>query len=113
MQIKTRQVNDVLVFDMEGRLDHQTAGDTNEAMTRIINDSTNKMILLNLKNLEYVSSAGLSVILLAAKLINSSRGRIKICEANGVVKEVMEMAGFNKLLPMYEREQEGIAAFAT
>jgi anti-anti-sigma factor len=111
MQIKNRQIDNVLVFDMEGRLDHQTASDANDAMTQIINDSNNKMILLNLKGLEYISSAGLSVMLLAAKLVNSSRGKIKICEANGVVKEVMEVSGFNKLLPMYESEKEGIASF--
>ena len=113
MQIKTRQIDNVLVFDMAGRLDHQTSGDTNAEMTRIINDSDNKMILLNLKGLEYISSAGLSVILLAAKLIQSSRGKIKICEAQGVVKEVMEISGFNKLLPMYESEKEGITSFAS
>ena len=112
MQIKTRHVDNVLVFDMEGRLEHQTSDDANDEMTRIIKDSHNKMILLNLKGLEYVSSSGLSVILSAAKLVQSSRGKIKVCEAKGKVKEVMEVTGFNKLLPVYESEKEGITSFA-
>ncbi|TDI71604.1 MAG: anti-sigma factor antagonist [Bacteroidetes bacterium] len=112
MQIKTRQIDDVLVFDMAGRLDHQTSSDANDAVAQIIKDSNNKMFLINLKGLEYISSAGLSVILLAAKLIKSSSGKIKICEAQGVVKEVLEIAGFNSLLSMYESEKEGIASFA-
>ena len=111
MQIKTRHVHNVLVFDMEGRLERLTSGDTNDEMTRIIKDSDNKMILLNFKGLEYVSSSGLSVILLAAKLAESSHRKIKVCEAKGEVKQVMEITGFNNLLPVYESEKEGITSF--
>ncbi len=68
--------------------------------------------MLNVKNLEYMSSAGLRVILTAAKLLQASAGEMKICQANGVVKEVLETSGFNSLVNMYDDEKDAVAAFS-
>jgi anti-anti-sigma factor len=54
-----------------------------------------KRVLLNLEKLEYVSSAGLRVILRGAKLLRVNRGELKICNASGLVRNVLETSGFN------------------
>ncbi len=110
MEIHTRQVNDVLVVDMAGSLDTQTSGYASDEMVRIAQGGNSK-VLLNLDKLEYLSSAGLRVILLAAKLLQASRGELKICHANGVVKEIMEVSGFDSLLRMYDSENDALTAF--
>ena len=70
----------------------------------------NKQIVLNLDKLDYVSSAGLRVIIRASKLLQAARGEMKICHANGVEKEVLEKSGFNSLLKIYDTEKEAVAA---
>ena len=70
-------------------------------------------VVLNLDKMEYVSSAGLRVILTAAKLLKSSAGEMKICNANGVVKEVLETSGFNHIINIYDQENDAIEAFGT
>ncbi|MGB5835059.1 MAG: STAS domain-containing protein [Thiohalocapsa sp.] len=112
MQIETRKVYDILVVDMIGKLDTTTSGDASDRMVAIA-QGEDKQIILNLEQLEYVSSAGLQVILRTSKLLQARRGELKICSANGVVKEVLELSGFNSLLKLYASEKDAVAAFST
>ncbi len=112
MEITTRKVNDVLVVDMTGRLVTQTSGYASDEMVQIAK-SGNSKIVLNLDNLEFISSAGLSVILRAAKLLQTSGGALKICRANSLVNKVMETSGFKSLLTMYDSENDALAAFSS
>ena len=109
MQIDTRDVAGMTVVDMVGRLDTSTSGDAYDQMVAIAKSGASKVIL-NLDKVEYVSSAGLRVILTAAKLLKSSMGEMKICHANGVVKEVLETSGFDHIIDIYDEENEAIAA---
>lgn len=109
MEINTRNVDGVTVVDITGSLDTQTSGAASDEMARITQDAPK--MLLNLENLDFLSSAGLRVILRAAKELKGSGGTIKICNAAGVVKEVMEISGFGSLLDLHASEDEAIAAF--
>ena len=109
MQIDTRDVAGMTVVDMVGRLDTSTSGDAYDQMVAIAKSGASKVIL-NLDKVEYVSSAGLRVILTAAKLLKSSMGEMKICHANGVVKEVLESSGFDHIIDIYDEENEAITA---
>ncbi len=110
MEISTRKVNDVLVVDMAGELVTQTSGYASDEMVQIAK-SGNSKIVLNLDKLEYVSSAGLRIILVAAKLLRTSGGEMKICHTNGTVNEIMKTSGFKSLLLMYDSENDALAAF--
>jgi anti-anti-sigma factor len=66
MKIETRSVYDVLVVDMSGRLDSMSSGDAGDRIVEIARGE-HKRVLLNLEKLDYVSSAGLRVILRGAK----------------------------------------------
>lgn len=110
MEITTRQVYDVSVVDMSGRLDSQAAGYGNDEMVRIVKGE-NKKILINLDKLDFITSAGLRVLLLASKLQRSSGGQFKICNANQFVKDVLETSGFSSLISLYPTEAEAVKSF--
>ena len=109
MDISTRNVDGVTVIDMTGSLDTQTSGAASDEMARIAQEASK--MLLNLENLDFLSSAGLRVILRTAKELKGSGGAIKVCNAAGVVKEVMEISGFGSLLDLHTSEAEAIGAF--
>lgn len=111
MQIDVRNVYDVLVVDMAGRLDSQTAGVSGDRMTEIVRGD-HKKIVLNLQNLEYVSSAGLRIILRASKLLQGLGGEFRICNATGLVREVLDSAGFSSLLKTYDTEKDAVSSFS-
>jgi len=110
MNIETREVYDVLVVDMSGRLDSTSSGDAGDRIVDIAKGA-HRRVLLNLEKLEYVSSAGMRVILRGAKLLQGNRGELKICNARGLVRTVLETSGFNSLIKVYDTEQEAFSAF--
>ena len=110
MEIATRRVYDVLVVDMNGRLDSHSSGDAGDRFVDIV-QGHDKRIVLNLSKLDYVSSAGLRVILRGAKLLQEKLGELKICGANQTVGNVLLTAGFDSLIKLYATEKEAFAAF--
>lgn len=110
MEIKSRVTNGVAIADLIGELDTQAAGPASEEMNRITKGGHTKL-LLNLDKLSFVSSAGLRIILRTAKLLEASGGKLKLCNVNGVVREVMQISGFATLLDIHDNEEQALAAF--
>ncbi|WP_270937550.1 STAS domain-containing protein [Falsiroseomonas oryzae] len=111
MQFATRKVQDVLVIELSGRLDSHTAGDVGDRIDAIGTGAETRCVL-NLGGLDYVSSAGLRVILRLSRLLKSHGGELKISNARDMVAAVLETAGFDSLLRMHATEQEAVDAFA-
>lgn len=109
MNITTRTVRDVLVADVSGRLDTGMSGPASEEMSRIAAGATK--VLLNFENLEFISSAGLRVLLRTAKQLTGSGGTMKLCGATGIVKEIMEISGFDTLLDLHDSEEDALSGF--
>ena len=61
-------------------------------------------------NTDYISSAGLRVILKAAKSVDKSGGGVAVCRANSHVKEVLDLSGFQMLLKVAKTVDKAIAA---
>ena len=111
MQIETRKVHDVLVIDLEGRLESRTTGDIGDRMVAIAT-GPDKHVLLNIAKLEYLISAGLRILLQTAKLLQSNRGELKICSATEAVRNILATAGLDSLLKAYDTEKDPFAAFS-
>jgi anti-sigma B factor antagonist len=107
MQISTRDSYGITVVDMEGSLDTSTSGETGDELVRLVKAGNDK-ILLNLEKLDYVSSAGLRAILVAAKLLQNARGEMRICSPNDTVREVLEISGFHSLLRLHDTEADAL-----
>ena len=94
MQIKKELENNVLVLALEGRLDTVTAPE----LEREINDLSGvRDLVIYMKNLEYISSAGLRVILKAQKTMNT-QGSMKQKNVGDSIMEVFEITGFSDIL---------------
>jgi anti-anti-sigma factor len=110
MKIETRIVYDVAVIDMSGRLDSSSSGDAGDRIMSIV-QGEHKRVLLNLEKVDFVSSAGLRVIIRGAKFLQVNRGELKICNPRSEIRKVLETTGFNFLIRMYDTEKEAFAAF--
>jgi len=110
MEIHTRRVKDVVVADLIGRLESRTSGPASTELNRIAQAGDRK-VLLNVAGLEYISSAGLRAIHVAAKLLKGHLGTLKICQANPMVKEVLDITGIGHLLDHHTTEADALKAF--
>lgn len=95
MTIIKKANGDELVLVLAGRLDTSTASQL-EAELKVSIDNI-KTLILDLKDIEYVSSAGLRVILSAQKVM-SKQGKMIIRNINESVMEVFEITGFADIL---------------
>ena len=95
MDIKKNVNGDQLELVLSGRLDTNTAVDLEQEVSDM--PGVNSLIL-NVKDLEYISSAGLRVILMAHKKMRAVAGTMKVKSPSDIVMEVFEMTGFNDIL---------------
>ena len=110
MQISVKTTNEVKVLAFEGRLDTQTSPDAQQQLTRLIEEGATK-ILVNLEKVDYISSAGLRVLLVVAKQLKTTDGELRICSLNEVVKEVFDISGFDLILPISASESAALEGF--
>ena len=103
MTISQKKVNGIIHIIITGRLDAETAHEAETFMNEIVSQETIKL-LFDLCDLEYLSSAGLRVILKAAKSIYEKGGKIVLCCLNEIVKDVFESSQF----PMVDTVTAGI-----
>ena len=95
MRIEKTFENNTLTLVPQGRLDSITSPELESAIEDSIGDATS--LVLDMKDLEYISSAGLRVLLKAQKMMNNS-GKMKVLNVNDTVMEVLEMTGFVDML---------------
>ena len=84
-----------LAIELEGRLDTTTAPELEEKLNSDITGVSK--LTFNLKSLEYISSAGLRVLLSAQKIMNK-QGEMIIKDASEEVQEIFEVTGFSDIL---------------
>jgi anti-sigma B factor antagonist len=77
---------------------------------QLIEDGTQKVIL-DCENLDYISSAGLRVVLEATKEIKRNEGKIMLCALQDYIEEVFEVAKFDAFLPIGASVEEAIKTF--
>ena len=110
MDIAVSDVGEVKVLRIEGKLDTKTSPDAQAMLTDLIEKGATK-IVVNFEKLVYISSAGLRVLLAAAKQIKGNSGELRVCGLNDVVQEVFEISGFNTILAVTRTEPEAIENF--
>lgn len=95
MEIIKTQENTALNIALEGRLDTMTAPEFENALKDSIEGV--ELLVLDFEKLEYVSSAGLRVILGAQKIMNK-QGAMKIINVNEEIMDVFDITGFTDIL---------------
>ena len=83
------------VLTLEGRLDTVTAPEMESVVVEILPGLTE--LILDFEKLEYISSAGLRVLLYAQKEMNR-QGKMKLCHVNETIMEIFEVTGFSDIL---------------
>jgi anti-anti-sigma factor len=83
-------------YDLIGRLDGFTSA-AHEAELRALLGGDAQSLLINLGQLEYISSAGLRVLLMTAKLAKAKGGTVVLAAPTATVREVLTISGFDKI----------------
>lgn len=90
-------MNTCTTYKVAGRLDATTAGATEKDLLGLLVDDVNS-ITLDLSSLDYVSSAGLRVLLVIAKAAKAKGGKLVLTSPKPAILEVIKISGFDRII---------------
>jgi len=99
MKIETQKNGPVMIVSVSGRLDTHTVTQFDQALAPLT--AAEKHLVIDLVDLEYISSAGLRSILIAAKKVKDNQGRFALASLTQMVKDVFDMSGFSTIIQIY------------
>ncbi len=109
MDISTRTQEDVTLIAFAGSLDTNTSLEAQQALDGIVEGGGQK-IVVDFTTLDYISSAGLRVLLATAKRLNGVGGALHMFGLNETVEEVFEISGFSTIFKVFSDETAALAA---
>ena len=108
--VKVEQSNGITIVRPEGRLDTSSSVEFEKRLTQLARDQ--KLLLLDLEALEFLSSYGIRVILVTAKALKRRDGRFAMHSPKPHVLDVFKMAGINRVLRIHDGRAQAMAAMS-
>jgi len=112
MTLAHRSYGSARVVSPRGRLDHDNCDAFQHDLADHLDACAHEgaALVLDMSGLEYVSSAGLRCLMIAAKQASSHAGRIVVASAQPVVAEILQISRFNLVLPVFRTTREALAS---
>jgi anti-sigma B factor antagonist len=110
MEVTQTQKEDICVLGLKGRLDSNTSDDFEKRLLGLIQGGETRLVL-DFKDLDYISSAGLRVLLKAAKELKRNNGRLVFCSLKDYIREIFELSGFVSFFPIHATLEESLNSF--
>ena len=112
VKLNTRQVGDVSVVDVAGRI---TLGEGSTALRDALRDmvaKNHKKILLNLGEVSYIDSSGIGELVSGFTSVTNSGGQLKLLGLNKRVKDLLQITKLYTVFDVHEEESSAIRSFA-
>jgi anti-sigma B factor antagonist len=110
MGISEKIEGTVKVISLSGRLDAYAVNDVEKKLDSLASVKQIHLVL-NLRELEYISSSGLRVMLATLKKAAKHQGGVRLACLNPSVKDVFDIAGFTQFFKIYDKEEDAINSF--
>jgi anti-sigma B factor antagonist len=108
LKLMEEVIDDVTVLDAHGRLDSTTAKEFGDRMIALI-QAGRSAIVVDLKNIAYISSAGFRALLIANRATAAKQGKFVLCGVIGEVKRLFEIGSLTEMFLICQTRSDGIA----
>jgi anti-sigma B factor antagonist len=110
LSIETDNAQSVSVVKVKGRVDSESAPELDTALTNLLNDEHNK-IILNLQGVDYISSAGLRAMVKAYQTAKKAGGDVYLASISEPIEVILRTVGMMQIFKMYATSEEAAAGF--
>jgi anti-anti-sigma factor len=100
VDIKTTMQEGVQILSVSGKIDGMASAELETILTELLDKGEQKLIV-DMKDVYYLSSSGLRVILVATKRLHE-KGKIVLTRLQQDVREIFEMTGFDTIVPIHD-----------
>lgn len=107
VSVKEDSKGDVLILRFQGRLDAMSTPDAEKMVFQHISQGQNKL-LLDFSGVDYISSAGMRMLLATTKKLKIQAGQLVLCSISMNVMDVFKMSGFDHVLELAKSEEEAL-----
>lgn len=107
MKMSVEQQGEVRLIHLSGRLDGTTMQEVEQGFLDLVEQGTTRFVF-DLSELEYISSAGLRVMLLSVKKMRAIGGKIALCSLTENVQEVFHISGFSTIFSIFSVREEAL-----
>lgn len=114
MNVSTQRFGDVVVLKVAGRLDQDTCEAFRGDLSKVVETSAGRggAVVLDLSQLEYVSSAGLRCFMLASRQAKAQQGRIFVASLQPMVAEIFAISHFNLVFQVFPTVREALSGIS-
>jgi anti-sigma B factor antagonist len=109
MEVTSKSSEKAIVIYVDGDLTTNSSPKVEAEIKEILEGSA-KNVVINIERVNFIASTGLRIILALGKRLNSQGLKLTVCSMNSSTKSVFEMSGFSKIFPVFENEDEALAA---
>lgn len=110
LEITQEEIKGVQIIGIKGRMDDVSYPIIERLIMRLFDNGKYK-ILIDMKNLEYMNSAGWVVFIGNLKQMRDHKGDIKLCRMNDSIYDIFKQMGLDYIIHTYSGIEEGIKAF--
>lgn len=110
IDIKEDKQGDILILRVRGRLDAISTPGAEKKIFDQINNGQHKL-LLDFKGVDYLSSAGMRMLLSTTKKLKTLNGKLVVCNVTTNVMDVLKMSGFDHVIELTATEEEALRKF--
>jgi len=103
-------VDDILIASITGELDHYGAATTREEIDKTIDIFCSKHLVLDFKNVSFMDSSGIGVVMGRYNKVKARDGKIYITGCSAYVKKILEMAGIFTIADLSESANDAICS---
>ena len=108
MSLSSEKIGEVLVVSAVGQINSANAAEVESALLAHVNQGE-RLCVLDLGGLDYISSAGLRVVLMLAKSLKQKSGQLILCALQPQVHEVFDISGFLSILTVVDNRASALA----
>lgn len=106
MEITKEKVNNAWVLSPQGKIEHENAPVFQRLVNETIEQETDSNVLIDLSQIDFISSAGLRVFLIIAKTMQKGQRKFGLCDMNELVEEIFQVSGFSQIIKIYPSRKD-------
>lgn len=110
LSFETDILQNVSIMKVKGRVDSETAPELDNALSKLLNENRNK-IVLNLQGVDYMSSAGLRSLVKALKESQKSGGDVRLASVSEPIEVILRTVGMMQMFKLFSTSEEATAGF--
>ncbi len=109
IEVAEERNDEVLVLSPVGRLDSGNASSFESIVMDHVSSGERRLVV-DFSRLDFISSSGLRVLLIAAKALKAAGGKIVLCSMKDHIEEVFQISGFSQIIPIKASREAALSA---